>query len=94
EAHAHEIAFLNLAIFNLPVCSPEAELYASGEFYEGDLSLYRSFVHPEGWNRREVRRFLDVEFKRNPAVAKIIRRDPPFFTSNHAPFFAIGSSGL
>jgi len=94
DTHAHEIAFLNLAIFNLPVCSPEAELYASEEFYEGDLSLYRSFVHPEGWNRREVRRFLDLEFKRNPAVANIIRRDPPFFTSNHAPFFAISSSGL
>jgi len=87
EAHADEIAFLNLAIFNLPAASPEAALYAAGEFYEGDLSLYSSFVHPEGWNRREVRRFLEGEFKRNPAVARIIRRDPPFFTSNHAPFW-------
>ncbi|MBW6485655.1 MAG: radical SAM protein [Syntrophobacterales bacterium] len=86
DEHAHEIAFLNLALFNLPAYSPEAALYASGEFYEGDLSLYRPFVHPEGWNRREVRRFLEGEFKRRPAVAKILRRDPPFFTSNHAPF--------
>jgi radical SAM superfamily enzyme YgiQ (UPF0313 family) len=86
EDHAQEIAFLNLALFNLPAYSPEAEMYASGEFYEGDLSLYRPFVHPQGWNRREVRRFLDGEFKRNSAVAEILRRDPPFFTSNHAPF--------
>jgi len=86
DEHAHEIAFLNLALFNLPAYSPEAALYASGELYEGDLSLYRPFVHPEGWNRGEVRRFLEGEFKRNPAVARILRRDPPFFTSNHAPF--------
>jgi hypothetical protein len=87
EEHAAEITFLNLAIFNLPANAPEAAMYAPGEFYEGGLSLYRSFEHPEGWNRREVRRFLDGEFKRNPSVAKIVRRDPPFFTSNHAPFF-------
>ena len=86
EEHADAIAFLNLAIFNLPANSPEAKMHASGEFYDGDLSLYRPFVHPRGWNRREVRRFLDTEFKRNPLVAGIVRRDPPFFTSNHAPF--------
>lgn len=86
EAHADAIDFLNLAIFNLPADSPEAGMYASGEFYEGDLSFYRPFVHPQGWNRREVRRFLDAEFKRNPLIADIVRRDPPFFTSNHAPF--------
>ncbi len=86
EAHADAIDFLNLAIFNLPVDSPEAKMVASGEFYEGDLSLYRPFVHPQGWSRREVRRFLDAEFKRNPLIAGIVRRDPPFFTSNHAPF--------
>jgi len=34
-----------------------------------------------------VRRFLDHEFRREPAVAAILRNDPPLFTSNHAPFF-------
>jgi hypothetical protein len=86
EEHANEIDFLNLAIFNLPADSQEAKMYASGEFYEGDLSFYRPFVHPQGWSRCEVRRFLDTEFKRNPLIAGIVRRDPPFFTSNHAPF--------
>jgi hypothetical protein len=87
--HAEEIGFLNLAIFNLPAYGPETEEFDTGEFYAGDLSLYRPFSHPQGWNRGEVRRFLEREFKRHPAVAAILRRDPPFFTSNHAPFFAL-----
>jgi len=89
--HAEEIGFLNLAIFNLPAWGPDGERLNTGEFYEGDLSLYRPFSHPRGWNRGEVRRFLDREFKRDPAVTGILRRDPPFFTSNHAPFFAPAS---
>ncbi len=36
-----------------------------------------------------VRQFLDKEFKRHPAIAPILRRDPPIFTSNPAPFFAM-----
>jgi hypothetical protein len=56
-------------------------------FYDGDLSLYRNFEHPGGWHRHRVRRFLDAEFKRHEAIAPILRRDPPIFTSNHAPFF-------
>jgi radical SAM superfamily enzyme YgiQ (UPF0313 family) len=87
--HAEEIGFLNLAIFNLPVYGPETEEFDTGEFYPGDLSFYRPFSHPQGWNRDEVRRFLEREFKKLPAVAAILRRDPPFFTSNHAPFFAL-----
>jgi hypothetical protein len=87
--HADEIGFLNLAIFNLPAYGSETQEFAAGEFYAGDLSLYRPFSHPRGWTRSEVRRFLDREFKRRPAVAAILRRDPPFFTSNHAPFFAL-----
>ncbi|MCX5838571.1 MAG: radical SAM protein [Deltaproteobacteria bacterium] len=87
--HAEEIGFLNLAIFNLPAYSPEAEEFDTGEFYAGDLFLYRPFSHPQGWNRGEVRRFLEREFKKHPAIASILRRDPPFFTSNHAPFFAM-----
>ena len=56
-------------------------------FSGGDLSLYRDFVHPRGWDRRSVRTFLDREFKRQPEIAAILRRDPLLFTSNHAPFF-------
>lgn len=91
-AHSQEIGFLNLAIFNLPRNSPEAEGLETDEFYEGDLSLYRQFRHPLGWNRPQVRHFLDREFKRHPAMAAILRRDPPFFTSNHAPFFRFADS--
>lgn len=81
------INFLNLALFNMPAYGDEAAEYATGDFYEGDLSLYTSFRHPQGWDRGSVRRFLNREFTRQPAVAKILRSDPPLFTSNHAPFF-------
>lgn len=80
------IGFLNLALFNMPVCGAEAVIHATEPFYEGDLSLYTGFRHPAGWDRREVRRFLEREFKRDPAVAAILRNDPPLFTSNLAPF--------
>jgi radical SAM superfamily enzyme YgiQ (UPF0313 family) len=86
--HADAITFLNLAIFNMPALSPEAVEYDSEPFYDGDLSLYTSFTHPLGWDRRGVRRFVSQEFSRHPAVAPILRRDPPLFTSNHAPFLA------
>ncbi len=85
--HADAITFLNLAIFNMPICSPEADTLEVKNFFEGDLSLYTDFVHPHGWHRQAIRQFLDREFKRHPAVAPILRRDPPHFTSNHAPFF-------
>ncbi len=88
-AQAARIGFLNLAVFNLPVYGPETEDLDTGEFYAGDLSLYRPFVHPQGWNRGEVRRFLEKEFKKEPGIAAILRRIPPFFTSNHAPFFVM-----
>lgn len=85
--HRNAITFLNLAVFNMPICSPEAPGLAVRDFYDGDLSLYTDFVHPRGWSRKEIRRFLDQEFKRDPVVAEILRRDPPVFTSNHAAFF-------
>ncbi len=85
--HHHCITFLNLAIFNLPVGSPEAAGLEITGRHTDDLSLYHDFRHPLGWNRREIRLFLDREFKRQPAIRKIIQRDPPFFTSNHAAFF-------
>ncbi len=85
--HKNWIDFLNVAIFNLPAFSQEADELATFPFYEGDLSLYLNFRHPHGWNREQVRRFLDREFKRHPAIAPILRRDPACFTSNHAPLF-------
>ncbi len=85
--HAAAVSFLNLAVFNMPVCSQEAKGYETGTFYEGDLSLYTGFKHPRGWDRKQVRRFLDGTFKKHPAVAAILKHDPPVFTSNHAAFF-------
>ena len=86
EEHHQAISFLNLAIFNLPLCSQEISTLEVSDFYQGDLSIYRNFIHPKGWNRGEVRRFLDTTFKRSPRVSRILRKDPPLFTSNHAPF--------
>jgi len=85
--HKDEIGFLNVALFNMPLCGPEGSHYKTMQFYEGDLSLYTDFEHPTGWNRKEVRSFLENEFKRNRMVSNILNNDPPFFTSNHAPFF-------
>ena len=87
--HQDCIGFLNLAIFNMPIHGPEVEHMETKTFYEGDLSLYTSFDHPKGWSRQLVRQFLDKEFKRHPAIASILRRDPPVFTSNHAPFLVM-----
>ncbi|MDD5168353.1 MAG: hypothetical protein PHN75_06010 [Syntrophales bacterium] len=83
--YGEDIDFLNVAIFNLPADS--AEGLETRPFYAGDLSLYEDFVHPSGWNRPQIRRFLDREFKRHRVVAAILRNDPPVFTSNHASFF-------
>jgi len=88
--HHECIDFLNLAIFNMPIYGAEAQQMKTETFYEGDLSLYTSFDHPKGWSRHSVRQFLDKEFKRHPPIASILRRDPPVFTSNHAPFFQGG----
>ena len=87
--HHDCIGFLNLAIFNMPIYGPETRQMKTKTFYEGDLSLYTSFDHPKGWSRPLIRQFLDKEFKRHPAIASILRRDPPTFTSNHAPFFVM-----
>jgi hypothetical protein len=85
--HADRIDFLNVAIFNLPVASAEAPRLATRAFYEGDLSLYREFAHPNGWNRDVIRAWMADEFDADPAVRGILARNPPVFTSNHAPFF-------
>ncbi len=83
--NAKAITFLNLAVFNLPRNSAETNSLAIKDFSSGDLGLYYDFHHPKGWNRKEVRHFLATEFKTNPAIRPILQRDPPFFTSNHAP---------
>ena len=82
--HHHAITFLNIALFNMPLYGDEAAEYGNQPFYEGDLSLYTAFRHPDGWDRKQVRHFLESEFKRHPAIAPIIRNDPPQFSSNHA----------
>jgi len=86
--HADAISFLNLAVFNMPVCGSGARVHERSPFYEGDLSLYTGFKHPRGWDRKVVRSFLDGEFRKHPAVSAILKNDPPVFTSNHAAFFA------
>jgi len=86
--HSEAIGFLNLAVFNLPVGSSLSAGLEVQPFYEGDLSLYGDFRHPRGWDRARIRRFLQTEFRRHRAIAPILKRDPPFFTSNHAAFFA------
>ncbi|MGZ3559984.1 MAG: radical SAM protein, partial [Thermodesulfobacteriota bacterium] len=87
--HHDSIHFLNLAIFNMPIYGPEAREIETRTFYEGDLSLYTSFDHPKGWSRQRIRQYLDKELRRHPVIAPILRRDPPIFTSNHAPFFVM-----
>ena len=92
--HHDCIVFLNLALFNMPIYGPEARQMKTKTFYEGDLSLYTDFDHPKGWTRQLIRKFLDKEFKRHPALSPILRRDPLIFTSNHAPFFVMERDGV
>lgn len=80
------IDYLNISLFNMPLDTREGD-DGVRRFYEGDLSLYSDFVHPSGWDRGKVRQFLETVFRRHPAVAAILRRHPPVFTSSHAPFF-------
>jgi radical SAM superfamily enzyme YgiQ (UPF0313 family) len=86
--HAEAIGFLNLAVFNMPLGSKEPAACETERFSEGDLSLYTGFRHPQGWDRKNVRAFLENEFKRHPSILPILHREPPVFTSNHAAFFA------
>ena len=88
--HSNSIDFLNLAIFNMPVCGNTAPGIETRKFYDGDLSIYTDFTHPYGWDRKRVRLFLENEFKQHPAVSAILKNEPPIFTSNHAPFFVMG----
>ncbi len=85
--HRQYIDFLNLAIFNMPACGAGSSDFETKRFYDGDLSLYTDFLHPHGWDRKQVRHFLEDEFRKNPAVSLILKNDPTVFTSNHAPLF-------
>ena len=80
------IDFLNIAVFNMPAVQDNDSAPAVQAFSDADLSLYNDFVHPAGWDRKSVRRFLDQRFKRHSAIVQIIKRKPPLFGSNHAPF--------
>lgn len=87
--HSNAIGFLNLALFNLPVASAQINALAHKAFYQGDLALYRDFAHPKGWDRPQVRRFVEKQFKKDPHIQPIVRRDPLYFTSNHAAFMTL-----
>jgi hypothetical protein len=86
-ARADRIDFLNIAIFNLPAMSAEAKRLETRSFFEGDLTLYKDFRHPLGWDRSVVRRFLAEDFEAVSEIRSIVNRTPPVFSSNHAPFF-------
>ena len=87
KTHQNEIDYLNLAVFNLPKFSEDAAGLTTREFYHGDLSLYLNFDHPHGWDRRHVKGFIDKEFKKQLGIGSRFRKNPAFFSSNHAMFF-------
>ncbi len=87
KAHKESMDYLNLAVFNLPKFSPETDHLQTKEFYHGDLSLYLNFTHPKGWDRRKVKQFLDKKFKKELAIGSKFKKNPAFFSSNHAMFF-------
>lgn len=88
EALSPQITFLNLAIFNLPLFSEEASALEISNFYHADLSIYSDFKHPAGMDRKTIRQFLTTRFRRSAKITPILQADPPFFSSNHAPFFS------
>jgi hypothetical protein len=87
--HAPCITFMNISLLNLPLQSPEESdlrlIPFSGN--RNDLALYSGFECTDGWQRREARRFMERDFARHPTIATILRRTPPVFGANHAPFF-------
>lgn len=88
-SHSGSIDFLNLAVFNMPVCGAASNGLETRKFNDADLSLYTDFTHPAGWDRKQVRQFIENEFKKHPSISTILKNDPPVFTSNHAPFFVM-----
>lgn len=86
EAHARHIDFLNLAIMNLPRDADLPGALPGAEWQEEALGLYRP-VDAAGRERAAARRFLQQRLLATPAIRAIVRRTPPWFSSNHAPFF-------
>jgi len=89
EDHAGKIDFLNLAIMNLPRDADFGAELPGAEWQEEPLGLYRP-LNDGGWGRAAARRFLANRLLASPPIRAIAARTPPWFTSNHAPFF-IGS---
>lgn len=94
EEYAKKIGFLNISIMNLPRGSElldKPELYGIDSSWLRDdaspLSLYHEFQSATGWDRAAARTFLNRRLLGSPLLRKIIKRDPPLFSSNHAFFF-------
>lgn len=86
EAHAAHIDFLNLAIMNLPRDADLPGELPGAEWQEESLGLYRP-VDADGRERAAARRFLQQRLLAVPTIRAIVKRTPPWFSSNHAPFF-------
>ena len=78
----------------MPQNSPDAQKFATSLHYEGELSLYTGFSHPKGWDRPKVRRFLEMEFKRQPAVAQNSGERAAFFYIQSCAFFLCSQVGV
>ncbi len=94
--NAEWIDYLHCSILNLPKINGSAwdvELEELDGQELQDLSLYTGFRAAQGLDRKSARRFLLREFSREPRIAKILKRDPPAFTSAHAALFHAGTEG-
>jgi len=89
ERHSPWIDFLSCSITNLPQwAAPPQGVHLVPFRGDGeDLGLYTDFLAGSGLDRRRARWFLDRCIKRNQAVRPLLKRDPPAFTSVHAPLF-------
>ncbi len=99
EEHAGEIDYLNVALMNLPresglLADPEHSGIRASSLHAGSgaLGLYRTFEPATGWSRGAARRFLQRRLLGSPAIRDIVRRTPPYFTSNHAFLFRTAAS--
>jgi radical SAM superfamily enzyme YgiQ (UPF0313 family) len=88
-SHARWIDYLSCSIMNLPHEAQGLKGLQTFPFPgDGeDLSLYSDFRSTDGMDRKEARRFLEKDFRRHPDIAKLLKRTPPVFTSNHAALF-------
>jgi len=94
EEHAEKIGFLNISIMNLPRGSELLEnpaLYGieSSQLQDekSPLGLYHEFQSATGWDRAAARKFLHQRLLGSPVIRKIVKRNPPLFSSSHAFFF-------